>query len=195
MGGDVDSAINNLVSAINSQQSGFATAERDGMKIKITTANKTSSANSAYISGANGEGGTFPVQETKYDGKKAGVSGVTSGGVTNLVKGQSSSGYTSSFRYNFDGTNITFTTISDGSNYNNYSIMDGYNYTEPKDVTYTAYTNFADAMETVQNGSDGDKVKFLSPYKGTQGNNYSVTFTEETLSPTARTLTTPTKII
>lgn len=214
LGNDIDSAINNLVSAINRQQSYYLTAERDGMKIKITTANKTSAANGrSYIDGANGPGGTFTVQEIKTDGKKAGVSGKTSGGINdphgdpdlpdaakatltvdlsqaasdsgfmfgyyyderesfriiepgetiqrdgviNLTKGQSSSGTIRYFQYDFDGSKITFTATYEGTNYNNISIYDGYNYTEPEEVEFTEYTDFAGAMETVQNASDSNE--------------------------------------
>lgn len=216
LGNNIDSAINNLVSAINRQQRSYLTAERDGMKITITIANKTSAANGqSYIDGANGPGGTFTVQETKTDGKKAGVSGKTSGGindphgdpdlpdaakatltvdlsqaasdsgfrfgyqtytnfriiepgetiqrdgVTNLTKGQSSSGNISGFQYDFDGSKITFTANNYGNDYNTYynniSITDGYNYTEPEEVEFTEYTDFVGAMETVQNASDSNE--------------------------------------
>lgn len=80
------------------------------------------------------------------------------GNFITLTKGQSSSGYTGYyFYYDFDGSTITFTASEVGARYNNYGITDGYEYTEPKEVTYTPYTDFAGAMETVQEGSDSNE--------------------------------------
>ncbi len=174
IGNSVSNAIDNLVTTINNQSIGMK-ANRDGLKITLTTENQSSKANNARAQGTSGS--ATGTTTTSKRGTGADVSGTTSGGFNNpsgdpdlppssqatltvdlsnaasdsgfifdgysfrivdpnetiqrsgpvnLVKGQSKSSSTGSFRYQFDGTNITFTAKNNGAEYNNKSISNYY---------------------------------------------------------------------
>lgn len=200
------SSVSDAMNALAGQISG---ATIDGTKIIIPTSN---------ITGASNAGGSVPIYATiTKTVTGAGVSGTTSGGVTNLsgdkdlpaaapatltvdlsgapndsgfrfantrfrivddssatvegsydvklVKGQSSPvGVASSFRYTFDGTNLTFTAFNNGSEYNGYSIVDGYTYTangeQTGSIEYAAYTAFSGTIATENPGTEATRASW-----------------------------------
>lgn len=188
------------------------------------------------ISAASGTGGTVttPTSVT-HTGTGAGVSGTTSGGVTNtsndpdlpeaakatltvnlsgaasntgfqfnsinfrildsgetgegtvdrtLTKGQTSSGYTNYFSYQFDGNNITFTARNNGASYNGYSISNSYKYStpgEPVITDYTAYSGFTGAIETITPAVSSVSASWTLDLSGMTVDDFSQAYSGQTL--------------
>ena len=218
-----------VADAMNALASKISGATVDGTKINIPTSN---------ITAANGAGGSDPTYSTVTKTvTRTGVSGTTSGGVTNrsgdtdlapaapatltvdlsgapndsgfrfsitkfrivdspsaavegsydviLVKDQSSrDGIASPFRYTFDGTNLTFTSLNDGAEYNGYSIVDGYTYSARGDqngtIDYTAYTGFSGTIATENPGTSATPASWSLDLTNMDVDDFSAQFAGKT---------------
>lgn len=174
LGNTVSKTVNNLANSIKRYASGISEATVDGLKVKVTTYDKGTAANTANIYGAQDAGGTITQYFSKYNNKGAGVSGAASGGRNNPVATDSDATPGAKAKLTL---NLSDVESDSGFMFNGYSfrVVDA-------DETIQRTTNIALTKGKTASGSiyqfrysfDGNAITFEANENGAQFNNRRV---------------------